>query len=53
MSPTGPTVRGEKEGLGNIEALINYLTAAGVIGTAPYVKSAEFEARERARRNQA
>lgn len=40
---TGPTSRGEKEGLGNREALINWLTGAGIIGTGPYIKSAEFE----------
>ncbi len=32
------------------EALINMLTAAGLRGTGPYIKGAEFEAKERAKR---
>lgn len=32
----------------DIQALLNYLTAAGIRGTGPYVKTAEFEASERA-----
>lgn len=45
----GPTARGEREGFGNLEALINQLTAAGLLGTGPYIKQAQFEQRDRLR----
>jgi len=45
----GPTNRGDREGLGNLEGLINQLTAAGLLGTGPYIKQAQFE---QARRKQ-
>jgi hypothetical protein len=43
MGILGPTKRGENEGLGNTEAIINYLTAAGLQGTGPYIKQAQYE----------
>lgn len=43
----GPTKRGQNEGLGNPEALINYLTGAGVQGSGPYISQAEREAKAR------
>lgn len=45
----GPTARGEREGLGNLEALINQLTAVGLLGTGPYIKQAQFEQKARTR----
>jgi hypothetical protein len=48
MGIFGPTERGKKEGLGNTEAIINYLTAAGLLGTGPYIKQAEYEEKSRA-----
>lgn len=51
MGVLGPTQRGQKEGLGNTEAMLNYLTAAGVQGTGPYIKQAEYEARGRQRKD--
>lgn len=52
MGIFGPTERGKKEGIGNPEALLNYGTAAGVMGTGPYIKQAGYEqkARDRADR---
>lgn len=41
---------GVEEGRFDHEALINMLTAAGLRGTGPYIKGAEFEAKERLRR---
>lgn len=38
----GPTERGAAEGF-NIEALINWLTGSGLIGTGPYQKQAQVE----------
>lgn len=46
----GPTERGRREGLGSSESLINFLTALGLRGTGPYIKSAQFEERERLRK---
>ncbi len=46
----GPTERAEKEGIGNLEALINFLTALGIQGTGPYIKTAEFQERDRRRK---
>lgn len=43
IGPFGYTSRGEKEGFGNRESFLNWLTNAGIIGTGPYIKSAEFE----------
>jgi len=43
----GPTRKGEKHGLVDTEAIVNYLTAAGVRATGPYQKQAEFEKKER------
>lgn len=45
----GPTSRGEEEGLFNQEALVNLLTALGIQGTGPYIKTAEFQERDRRR----
>lgn len=42
MGVFGPTVRGQREGMGNQEALINYLTAAGLVGTGPYRSQTEY-----------
>lgn len=47
MGIFGPTNRGEKEGLGNKEAIVNFLTAAGIQGSGPYIKQAEFEQKGR------
>jgi hypothetical protein len=44
----GPTERGMKEGI-NYEALVNLLTALGLQGTGPYIKTAEFQERDRRR----
>lgn len=44
----GPTQRGQEEGF-NYEALVNLLTALGLQGTGPYIKSAEFQERDRRR----
>lgn len=49
VSNVGDRPREGVEGGFDNEALINMLTAAGVRGTGPYIKSAEFEARARAR----
>lgn len=46
----GPTERGEREGF-NIEALINWLTGAGITGTGPYQVQSQVEEGIR-RRNQ-
>jgi hypothetical protein len=43
------TKRGQNEGNFNLEGLINLMTALGIHGTAPYIKTAEFEERDRAR----
>jgi hypothetical protein len=40
----GPTNRGQKEGLGNPETLINYLTGGGLQGSGPYIPQAQREA---------
>lgn len=42
MGLGGPTERGAQEGF-NVEALINWLTGAGLIGTGPYQKQAQVE----------
>ena len=47
----GPTERGQQEGIPNTEGIINFLTALGLRGTGASIKQAEFEARERAKRN--
>lgn len=39
----GPTVRGQREGLGNQEALLNYLFGLGLQGTGPYITQAQRE----------
>jgi hypothetical protein len=44
MGPFGPTKRGVNEGMGNNEALLNYLTSANLRGTGPFIKSAGIEA---------
>jgi hypothetical protein len=44
---TGTTGKGEREGIGNLESLINQLSAAGLLGTGPFIKQAEFEQRNR------
>lgn len=49
VTPFGVTERGKREGIGNLEAFINFLTAAGIRGTGPYIKQSEFEAKERAK----
>lgn len=38
----GPTNRGAQEGF-NVEALLNWLTGAGLLGTGPYQKQAQVE----------
>lgn len=44
VTPTlGDTTRASKEGNLNTERLVNWLTAAGVRGTGPYIKQAEIE----------
>lgn len=43
ITPFGTSARGEKEGVGNQEGLLNWLLNAGIVGTGPYIKSAEFE----------
>lgn len=45
----GPTIRGEKEGIFNPEAFWNWLSALGIQGTGPYIKTAEFQERDRRR----
>jgi hypothetical protein len=45
----GPTNRGSKEGIGNKEGLVNFLTALGIHGTGANIKQAEFEAKQRAK----
>lgn len=57
VTPFGTeTNRGQKSGGdARVEALVNWLTGAGIKGTGPYVKSAQYEARkpqQAARRNQ-
>lgn len=49
MGVFGPTVRGKREGLGNQEALINYLTAAGLVGTGPYKSQVGYQERDKER----
>lgn len=51
MGILGPTKRGQKEGLGNTEAIINYLTAAGLTGTGPYIQQAQYAQSTRDRAN--
>lgn len=46
---TGLTERGQKEGFGNAEALLNLITALGIQGTGPYIKTSEFQERDRRR----
>lgn len=43
LTPFGTSQRGAKEGTGNMEGLLNWLFNAGITGTGPYIKSAEFE----------
>jgi hypothetical protein len=43
----GPTNRGQKEGLGNPESIINYLTGGGLQGSGPYIPQARREAQAR------
>lgn len=43
VGPFGKTSRGEKYGVGNREAFINWVFNANLTGTGPYIKSAEFE----------
>ncbi len=45
----GLTKRGQEEGFGNAEALLNLITALGIQGTGPYIKTAEFQERDRRR----
>lgn len=42
----GISPKGEKQGPGNMQAIINFLTAAGLLNTGPYQKSAEFDLRD-------
>jgi hypothetical protein len=44
----GPTEKGQEEGF-NTEALVNLLTALGLQGTGPYIKTSEFQERDRRR----
>lgn len=48
--PLGQTRQGEEQGNFDREALINWLTGLGLRGTGPYAESAEFDARDRAKR---
>lgn len=43
LTPFGTSQRGAKEGVGNMEGIYNWLFNAGIVGTGPYIKSAEFE----------
>ena len=43
LTPFGTSQRGAKEGIGNMEGIYNWLFNAGIVGTGPYIKSAEFE----------
>lgn len=43
LTPFGTSARGQREGLGNNEALFNWLFDSGIKGTGPYIKSAQFE----------
>lgn len=43
LTPFGTSQRGAKEGIGNQEGILNWLFNAGITGTGPYIKSAEFE----------
>jgi hypothetical protein len=43
LTPFGSSQRGQNEGLGNSEGLYNWLLNAGITGTGPYIKSAQFE----------
>ena len=45
----GLTKRGQEEGFGNIEALLNLISALGIQGTGPYIKTSEFQERDRRR----
>lgn len=42
----GLSPKGEKQGFGNEQAIINFLTAMGLLNTGPYQKSAEFDLRD-------
>jgi hypothetical protein len=43
ITPFGTSARGANEGIGNQEGILNWLLNAGIVGTGPYIKSAEFE----------
>lgn len=43
ITPFGTSSRGDKEGIGSQEGTLNWLFNAGIVGTGPYIKSAEFE----------
>lgn len=43
VGPFGPTGRAEKYGYGNKEAFLNWALNTNLIGSGPYIKSAEFE----------
>lgn len=45
----GVTGKGQREGVGNMEAVINQLTAAGLLGTGPFIKQGQFEQKRRQR----
>lgn len=47
MGILGPTERGKREGLGNLESFINYGTGAGLQGTGPYIQQANRESIKR------
>lgn len=52
MDISGSTERGDKQGMPNWPGIINFLTALGLTPTAPYIKQAQFEQKEAARRRQ-
>lgn len=43
VSPLGTTPKGQKQGVGNQEALVNFLTGLKLTNTGQYVKSAQYE----------
>lgn len=43
VGPFGPTGRADKYGYGNKEAFLNWALGVNLLGSGPYIKSAEFE----------
>lgn len=43
VGAAGPTERGQREGIYNNESMLNYLFAAGLLGTGPYIEQGRRE----------